>query len=376
MLFSRLGPWLNTLHLQQKWKFITYTTKMLQYVNNKNIIYEPIPSQTRNRCRFQRTHLTIHTVSEINLPITPHEVRPITLYTVPMYIHAAIPISIQGGDNVFTFTICLEFPTDHKVHLYIAPSSFEKTTVGIIISNNKISHIIAVVVRTSSNATTNTDNIACLLHTVHCLKTNNFQTETQIALILHSNKQLTYAVKNHKPHPDSPSQCLVRDWDKLNDLHLLASAFKSITVRDASVQITGSNYHIINAIQHLMDQTMPTHQNKVVLTYPQLIVEGTTISSYHLQTLQTHSREKEEIEYLTQQNSWSGVEISWQITSTTTCKTTQIRNPVSTQLATNKHITLTSTKIKRTTMSTMCSSQRDCTTFSNLQRTHYQSIMA
>jgi hypothetical protein len=139
------------------------------------VIYEPIPSQTRNRCRFQRTHSTFHTVSEINLPITPHEANTTTIHTLPTYIHTDIPTSIHRGDNVSTYTISPEFPTDHKVHLYIAPSSLEKTTVGIIIYNNKISHIIAVVVRTSSNITPNTDNIICPVHTVHCLKQTIFR---------------------------------------------------------------------------------------------------------------------------------------------------------------------------------------------------------
>jgi hypothetical protein len=50
---------------------------------------------------------------------------------------------------------------------------------------------------------------------------------------------------------------------------------------------------------------MPTYQSLAVLTHPQLVVEGNTISNYHLRTLRTHSREKEAREYLINKNSWS-----------------------------------------------------------------------
>jgi hypothetical protein len=121
------------------------------------------------------------------------------------------------------------------------------STLGIIISSSKISHIIAVVVRSSSNSTTNTDNNMCFVHTFHCIKINYFQTKNQISLVLQcSKKQLTCAVKNHNSHPDSPNQCLVNDCDKLNDLHLVTSSFKSTTFLDKSVQLIGSQVTTID----------------------------------------------------------------------------------------------------------------------------------
>jgi hypothetical protein len=54
-----------------------------------------------------------------------------------------------------------------------------------------------------------------------------------------------------------------------------------------------------------MDSTTPTHHIQSVITHPQLIVQGNTISNYQMRTLRTHSREKEATEYLKQKNSWS-----------------------------------------------------------------------
>jgi hypothetical protein len=54
-----------------------------------------------------------------------------------------------------------------------------------------------------------------------------------------------------------------------------------------------------------MDLTPPTHHIHAVITHPQLIVQGNTISNYQIRTLRTHSREKEAIEYLTTKNAWS-----------------------------------------------------------------------
>jgi hypothetical protein len=130
------------------------------------------------------------------------------------------------------------------VHLYVAPPQPQKPTTGIIISNKKISHIITVAVRTTSNASTNTDNIICLMHTVNCFKTYFFQTENQISIVIHcSNKQLTAAVRNHNPNPSSPNQCLLKDWDKLNDLHCFTTSFKSVLVVDDSVHLIGIHHH-------------------------------------------------------------------------------------------------------------------------------------
>jgi hypothetical protein len=243
-------------------------------------------------------------VNEINLPITPHHRTRTKLYTVQPYVHTHIPIIPHTGDNVAKVTISPEFPIDNTMHIYTQVLSHQNC--GIIISNNKISHIIVVDLVPTTNATLITYELLCVTHTLHCLHTHYFNSELNMVIVIHCpNSNVSSAIKTHNPNPISPNQSLERYWDTINDLHTLISKFRKFVIVDESKQATMSHQTILQTLSSLVHHNKTDYYNMNKRTHPQLLVNNTVISNQHDRTIRTHSSEKEVKEYLMRKNNWT-----------------------------------------------------------------------
>jgi hypothetical protein len=118
-------------------------SNILHFNDNKFTRYEPIPSRTRHRLQFTQANIVQHTITEINTPITPHYQTQTKIYTVQPYCHTHISTILHKGNNVAKFTLLPEFPTDNTLHIYTTVQANQSNS-GIILSNNKISHIIVI----------------------------------------------------------------------------------------------------------------------------------------------------------------------------------------------------------------------------------------
>jgi hypothetical protein len=146
----------------------------------------------------------------------------------------------------------------------------------------------------------------CLLHTIHGNKTQFYQQEQRVELIIHwPNKHLASAIKKHSINSISSNQCLLRNWDKLNNCHVVLATVCKTTVQDKLTDMIISHSQLLQTIPHLLNNVQTIHFNKKVLTHPQLIIQNDIVANNHLKMIRVHSRKKEVIEYLINKNQWT-----------------------------------------------------------------------
>jgi hypothetical protein len=135
---------------------------------------------------------------------------------------------------MYTKCTCLPgFPEDNQLHLYSHIDTTTSESIGILISNNKISYITIQKWDHLQNETNQTIKLECIITTIHNCE-HLFQTNTKLFILhIHCLNNLSCVrLLNYNHPPISSKYCMLADWDKVQDIRLWCNSFYFVKFHD------------------------------------------------------------------------------------------------------------------------------------------------
>lgn len=155
-----------------------------------------------------------------------------------------------------------------------------------------------------------------IITNIHNCFSQYYGTTKTLNLLIHCSTTKVYrSMKQHRTQLYSLKQCLLPDWDKLQEISNLHSFFRFVRIIDTTTELIVSHTTILQEVSNNLHNPIQSTVNpRPISQFPQLQIKGQMITNKHIINLREQSREQVITIYLRSKNDWTNdtfASISW-----------------------------------------------------------------